>query len=245
MLCILRTGDAIEPVAQARGQFADFIRNVASGEWDERWLEVDARATHALPSSSELSGVIITGSPSSVTERAPWMLRTEECIRQWVSAGVPIFGICFGHQIVAQALGGQVARSPRGREMGTVSVEFLDDDPMLEGIPDTIDAQATHVDSVVRLPKGARVLARTALEPVAMYAWGDHVRCVQFHPEFDEEIMLSYINARTPILLNEGFDPTTLARTVRQAPLATRLLVNFIRVVVMSRCERPRYKTGT
>src|SRR5262249_54178961 len=150
--------------------------------------------------------IIITGSISSVTERAPWMLRAEAYIREIAAAETPLLGICFGHQLMAQALGGEVQKNPRGREMGTVELSVADDDPLFDGLPRSIPVNATHVDSAVTLPPGARVLARTALEDHAVVAFGPAARGVQLHPEIDGAVMRGYIGVRRPILLEEGFD---------------------------------------
>jgi len=157
-IIVLRTGDALPPVAEKNGEFFDFIKRTVGDTWAHDWESLDVRVPDvALPDPETAAAFIITGSASSVTERAPWMLRTEEYVRRIVAAEVPLLGICFGHQLIGQALGGEVAKNPRGREIGTVRLEVSEDDPILEGQPRTFDVQATHSDTVVRLPPGARV----------------------------------------------------------------------------------------
>lgn len=236
-LVVLRAGDAAPPVAARRGEFFGWIRREADPVWHGTWLEHDVRNVDVpLPRPEDAAGFIITGSSSSVTERAPWMLRTEQLIREIVNARVPLFGICFGHQMIAEALGGKVEKNPRGREIGTVEVRTTAHatDPLLRGLPATFGVNTTHVDSVVTLPPRARLLAATDLEPHAMYAVGETTKCVQFHPEFDGDAMRGYIDARAHLIELEGRDPRAIhARTV-DTPHGAETLRNFIRHVVRS-----------
>lgn len=228
-IVILRAGDAAAPVAERRGQFAEWIVRVAGSEWQGDWRTHDVRTDEPLPPIPSASAFVITGSSNSVTERAPWMLRLEELVRSVAASPVPLFGICFGHQIVAQALGGEVAKNPRGREIGTVRVRRVADDPMLDHAPADFDVNATHVDAVVRLPAGARVLAASELDPTQAFAIGDTVRCVQFHPEIDGDAMRGYVTARAHLIEAEGGDPRAiLARSV-DAPHAEGILRAFVR----------------
>jgi GMP synthase (glutamine-hydrolysing) len=177
----------------------------------------------------------MTGSSSSVTERAPWMLRAEALIRDIADAGTPFFGICFGHQMAGQALGGVVAKNPRGREIGTVEVRLRPHaprDPMFAGLGERFHANHTHVDSVVELPKGARVLAETDLEPNAAFAIGEAIKCVQFHPEIDGDAMRGYIEARAHLIEAEGRDAKAILERATDAPGGAATLVNFVRHVV-------------
>ncbi len=232
VLCVLRTGDAVASVSARRGEFAEWIQASSEGAWQGAWIEHDARAEVPFPEVTSLSGVIITGSSALVTERAAWMLRTEGYIRELVAARVPILGICFGHQIVGQALGGLVAKNPRGREIGTVNVTIEGQDVLLEGFPAEFHANASHLESVVNLPDGARLLGRTDLEPHAMYAVGDCVRCVQFHPEFDQDVTRGYIEARADRIREEGGDPDRLHACVLETPLARSLVRRFVQEFV-------------
>jgi GMP synthase (glutamine-hydrolysing) len=178
-LIVLRAGDAAPPVAARRGEFFSWIRREADAVWPHEWVLHDVRVMDvALPEPGDADCFIMTGSSSSVTERAPWMLRAEELLRRIVDANVPFFGICFGHQMLAEALGGKVEKNPFGREIGTIEVKMksgvsADTDPLLANLPATFTANATHVDAVVKLPPNARVLAETPLDPHSIYVIGD------------------------------------------------------------------------
>lgn len=234
-LVVLRAGDAAPPVAARRGQFYSWIQREVGDTWGGEWAEHDIRTDAPLPGVRDATAFIITGSSSSVTERAPWMLRIEQFIRELADAGTPLFGICFGHQLVGQALGGLVARNPNGREIGTVAVSVVGHeprDPLLAGIPDAFIANHTHVDSVVELPKGARVIAKTTLEPNAAFVIGSAIKCVQFHPEFDGDVMRGYVEARAHLIEAEGIDPKPILARATDAPGGAQTLRNFVRHVV-------------
>ena len=227
-LLILVTGDPVTPTQERAGGFANLVRGGLAGAWTDGFVEVDARTADALPEAGKFSGVIVTGSASSVTERAPWMLRTEEYLAGAVRDEHPVLGICFGHQLLGQALGGSVTKNPRGREMGTVALEIVADDPLLDRSIEPALAHATHVDSVTQLPKQARILARTALEPHAALRFGERAWGVQFHPEFDELVMTEYLSSRREILTQEGRDPEAMLAAVRVAAAGRLVLRRFV-----------------
>jgi len=235
-LVVLRTGDVEESVAAECGQFASWIRREVGSLWQGAWHEHDVRTDAPLPSPRDADGFIVTGSPSSVTAQTPWMLRAQALLEQIAGSGVPLFGICFGHQMVGQALGGRVAPNPRGREIGTRLIRVVDGagaDPLLAGLERTeFFANCTHVDSLVALPPGAQLLAETDLEPHAAFAVGKNVRCVQFHPEMNGEAMRGYIRARASAIASEGGDPSVLVQDARDAPQGSLLLKNFVRAFV-------------
>ncbi len=242
LLIVLRAGDAAAPVAARRGEFFSWIRREVGDAWSGEWLEHDVRKDEPLPGPGDAAGFIITGSSSSVTERAPWMLRTEELVRGIAKAGTPLFGICFGHQLVGQALGGRVAKNPRGREIGTHTVRLLPHsppDPIFAALGTSpareLRANHTHVDSVVELPEGAQLLAETDLEPHAAFAVGERIKCVQFHPEIDGDAMRGYIEARAHLIEAEGGHPRAILERVTDAPDGASTLKSFVRLVVRPR----------
>ena len=234
-LLILVTGDPVPPTQERAGGFANLVREGLAGAWHGGFVEVDARGEQALPAASRFAGVIVTGSASSVTERAPWMLRVEEYLAGAVMADHPVLGICFGHQLLGQALGGVVERNPRGREMGTVALNIVEDDPLLDRSIEPALAHATHVDSVTVLPKQARVLATTELEPHAALRFGERAWGVQFHPEFDERVMGEYVSTRRELLTAEGRDPAGMLAGIRAAAAGRLVLRRFVEVGLGSR----------
>src|SRR5258708_13823868 len=120
-ILVLRAGDAVPQVAEVHGEFFAWITRGVGDAWAGKWVEHDLRSADSFPDCESVAAIIISGSISSVTERAPWMLRAEAYIRDVVRAETPLLGICFGHQLMAQALGGEVKKNPRGREIGTVT----------------------------------------------------------------------------------------------------------------------------
>jgi GMP synthase (glutamine-hydrolysing) len=237
-LIVLRAGDVAAPVAARRGEFLSWIRREVGETWPGAWHEHDLRTEAPLPGARDADAFIITGSSSSVTERAPWMLRAEALVRDIAAAGTPLFGICFGHQLVGQALGGRVAKNPRGREIGTVAVSVVPHeprDPILAGLGAEFRANHTHMDSVVELPPGARLLAKTDLEPHAAFALGEAIKCVQFHPEIDGDAMRGYVEARASLIEGEGGDPRAILERTTDAPEGASTLRGFVRFVVGQR----------
>jgi GMP synthase (glutamine-hydrolysing) len=191
-----------------------------------------------LPEPTDATAFIITGSSSSVTERAPWMLRCEALVRTLVERRVPLFGICFGHQLVAEALGGKVGKNPRGREIGTVNARLVPGspaDPITAGLPPSFAVNATHVDTVLTLPPGATVLGETDLEPHAMFVVGETTKCVQFHPEFDGDAMRGYVEARAHLIEADGLDLAAIRTRAVDAPFGAMTLANFVRYVTETR----------
>lgn len=165
-------------------------------------------------------GIIVTGSPLSVIEKAPWMLRLGDDLLRAGERGTPVLGVCFGHQLLARAAGGDVVQNPRGREIGTVSVQLTDagrKDPLFAwaGGPE-IQVQATHVDAVDPLPAAATVLASNENTAAQAYRLSETVAGVQFHPELWGAAMRDLILSRRDKLAAEGRDPEALSARVRE-----------------------------
>lgn len=204
------------------------IRLAAGGAWQGPWAELDARSGEPWP---EISALIVTGSSASVTERAPWILETESRLRTLVGAGVPVFGICFGHQLLGQALGGRVTQNPRGRQIGTVEAEVTGDDTLIDRARRPFRVNTSHRDVVVELPRGARVLGRTPKDPHAFVRFAEHVFGVQSHPEWDAATMRAYLEERRDVLAEEGFDVDTMLAETDDAEPGRSVLGRFVESV--------------
>jgi GMP synthase (glutamine-hydrolysing) len=227
-LWILKLGDTVASVAARRGDFDDWI--VAGlGLPPEQTRSAQIHRGERLPPLEEVSAVVLSGSASMVTDREDWSEQTVAWLARAVEADLPILGICYGHQLLAQALGGRVGDNPRGREIGTVEVtlEARGDDPLFAGFASSLCVQATHVQSVLSLPASAQRLGSNASDPnhafrAAPCAWG-----VQFHPEFDADIMRGYLRERRAPLAAEGLDADALAGEVKDSPDGAALLRRF------------------
>ena len=227
---IVETGQPV-PSMRRYGGFPHWIR-VAAGLSERDAVVVDVEHGAALPDANDFAGVIVTGSGAMVTDRADWSECSAAWLRDAAHAGMPIFGICYGHQLIAHALGGEVGPNPRGREMGTLDIDThaaASDDPLFAAAGPRFLAQTTHLQSVLRLPDGATLLAHSALEPHHAFRWGERVWGVQFHPEFSATHMRGYIRARSGPLYQEGLDPVALVAGVRAAPAARAVLQRFVR----------------
>ncbi len=227
---ILETGQPVPPMRR-HGGFPHWIRSAAGLHRDEAVI-VDVERGAALPARDGFAGIIVTGSGAMVTDRHDWSERSAAWLRGVAHAGTPIFGICYGHQLLAHALGGEVGDNPNGREMGTVEIDVhaqAENDPLFAGLPPRIRAQATHRQSVLRVPDGAAVLAASALDAVHAFRWGRAAWGVQFHPEFAAMHMRGYVHARRDVLTSEGIDPARVLHGISAAPHARRVLRRFVR----------------
>jgi GMP synthase (glutamine-hydrolysing) len=226
---IVQTGSTFPDLRARRGDFPDWFRiglGLASADVDI----VRADAGAALPARSAHAGIIVTGSPAMVSERLRWSEDTAAWLRDRIDAGTPVLGVCYGHQLIAHALGGRVDYHPSGREIGTVAIERLPDagnDALLASAPEQFQAHASHQQSVLELPRGAVTLARSAHDPhhavrYAPNAWG-----LQFHPEFSVEIMRGYLHRRPRARHGDCPAQCCGQREYMPTPHARRLLRRF------------------
>jgi GMP synthase (glutamine-hydrolysing) len=227
---ILETG---QPVASMRrhGGFPHWIR-VAAGLERDAAVVTNVERGDPLPPRQGFAGVIVTGSGAMVTDRHEWSERSAQWLRDAAHEGLPLFGICYGHQLIAHALGGEVGYNPSGREMGTIDLELHSHaagDPLFAGLPARFPAQATHLQSVLRAPEGATVLAKSEQDAVHAYRWREHVWGVQFHPEFSGTHMRGYVRARHDALAKEGRCAKQVSRGISAAPHARKVLRRFVR----------------
>ena len=175
---------------------------------------------------------LVTGSKHGAYERLPWMLRLEDLLRAAVAAKVPVVGICFGHQILAQALGGKVVKSDKGWGFGLQDYAITDAPRLSTGKPDKITAAALHQDQVVEVPEGGRVLGGSDFCPNAVIAYGDTALTFQPHPEFDVPFLRDAAAHRL-----KGVAPDKVLETAEasfqskrsDSPLIAEWIVRFLR----------------
>lgn len=231
-LLILKAGGTYPDIATRFGDFDDWI--VSRLDRSDTAIEtVSPFAGEALPKASYFGGIVITGSHDMVTDRLPWSEKTADWVRQAVENAVPVLGICYGHQLLASSLGGMVGDNPGGKEFGTVSIRLNAkgrQDPLFQGLSGTFAAQACHSQSVLRLPAGATPLASSAMDANHAFAMGKRAWGVQFHPEFNQEMLRLYIRRSADDLKAQGSDVERLLAGIRETPESESLLRRFQRL---------------
>lgn len=232
-LLIAKTGQTLNECAARCGDFEDwFLRGMGLEPSEVR--VVHAHLGEPLPPPQAVSGIVITGSHAMVTDRAPWSEALAGWLAEAVPEGLPVLGVCYGHQLLAHALGGEVDYHPQGPEVGTVPVRLTPaagGDPLLGRLPEAFYAHATHAQSVLRLPPGAVHLAGNDYEPHHAFRVGERAWGVQFHPEFDTRIMHAYVEVRATKCEKAHRDWAAIRATVRETPESAALLRHFASLV--------------
>ncbi|MBN8466026.1 glutamine amidotransferase [Corallococcus exiguus] len=236
---LLKAGDAATSVQLSVGDYERwFLQTI--GLSGQRFDILPVHKGAPLPKDAKgYDAVMMTGSPLSVTQREPWMERAGAFMVEAGEQGIPVLGVCFGQQLLAEAYGGKVTRNPNGRETGTVEVTLSPEgraDPLFTGLPERFAVQETHEDIVSRLPEGATVLAGNANTANQALAFRPNVRGVQFHPEMPTDAMRAVILAREDKLESLGRDQgipegeyvPRLLSGIAPTPHAHRVLMNFL-----------------
>ena len=230
-IALIKTGCTIEQIKPRHGDFEDWF---AEGLGVSGLLQIDVFDQQQLPGPENLAGIVITGSPAMVSARLDWSERTAAWLYQAVQTGIPTLGVCYGHQLLANALGGRAGPNPAGRQIGTVNVQLLDNnnnDDLMGHLPATFAAQASHSEVVLELPPGAQRLATSPLDDNFSIRYAEKVWGVQFHPEFSAPVMSDYIRYRDAALREEGLNPEQLLEGVTDAGEAKSVLKRFAELV--------------
>ncbi len=228
-LLILKNGPAPNEIRPFYGNFEDhFLRAINLTRHEAQIIDMTNKPV--LPKWERIAAVIICGSLSMITDREPWMELEAAWIRQAVSAEIPLLGICFGHQLLAYALGGKVADNPHGPEIGTVAVHLTphaDDDFLFMGMSSPLAVQAAHSQSVTEIPRNAVLLAGNEHDVHQAFRIGDCAWGLQFHPEFDVDICRALIISNRDQLLEKGQDPNSLLSRCRETPHSADIMRRF------------------
>jgi GMP synthase-like glutamine amidotransferase len=184
-----------------------------------------------LPSSAKaFDGYVITGSPASVNDdRLPWVGPLMDFIRAVDAARQPLIGLCFGHQAVARALGGQVVRNAAGWGLGTAATHWQGDRPWMEPVRSLTTLMAAHNEQVSRMPEGAECLGGSDFCPIGSMQIGQHIWTTQYHPEMPlvfMQALLGYLADKLDAATLERAH-ASLARAV-DAPLFGQWMVQFL-----------------
>ena len=220
---ILQTGYAPDAVAEKHGGFFTLFSKLLEGQGltFSNWNVVDMNFPESVHAAD---GWLLTGSKHGAYEDHPFIPPLEDFIREVHAKQLPMIGICFGHQIIAQALGGKVMKFDGGWAVGHHEYEFND--------LGAIALNAWHQDQVVSLPPDAKRIASSDFCENAALVYGDHIMTMQPHPELPNHIIRTYLDVRGP-------DPRyprpliakaeELANTPHDEPRVANLIANFLK----------------
>jgi len=183
----------------------------------------------------ECDGWIVTGSPHGVYEDHSWIPTVSQLINNVYEANLPIFGVCFGHQLIAQALGGHVEKSEKGWGLGLHTYQVNNKPDYMSNLSEEVTLNICHQDQVLRPPQGATVYAKSEFCENAGFYIKDKVLTMQAHPEFLVDFTKALLTARRDVTIPKEFvDPALVglknnpdsvqsnefAKTIRQFFLA-------------------------
>ena len=233
-LLIIKCGETFPSIKEQFGDFEDMIIKGTGISHDNVVIVPVYKDATSLPSLNKIGAIIITGSHAMVTDHEEWSVQLIRWLQDIKQDNIPTLGICYGHQLLAEAFGGQVSHHPKGIEIGTTSILLTDagkEHPLFSILPHTFFGHVTHYQSVITLPKQAMILAQNAFEQHQAFMIDQHIFGVQFHPEFTAPIIHAYIDEQAERLQADGFSITALHETVIEQDYGRILLEMFVRSV--------------
>lgn len=200
------------------GDYDDMFRRLFADHPDVEVVTYDAIGGELPASPSECDAWLTTGSRHSVNDDERWIRDLEEFVRVVAATDVPFIGICFGHQLIARALGGSVVKSERGWGVGVKEVELRPD----LGLGDSYRLLNSHEDQIESVPPGGEILGWNEHCPVSMMGVGDTIVGIQGHPEFEAAYSSALMESRRGHLIAEDTVDAGLA-SLQQGSDSARL----------------------
>lgn len=230
-LCILKT-DTVRPEWVPRfGEYPDMFMALLSQADPDMEFEVYDVVQGEYPADIDSADAyLVTGSKSSVYEDKPWIASLLEFVRELHRRRKKLVGICFGHQVVAQALGGKVEKSVKGWGVGLHTHRFATTPAWHDGSDRDLDILVSHQDQVMEIADGATVLAGSHFCENAVCQIGDHILTFQGHPEFVPEYLRAIMTFRKEHIGDEAYREgmASLAGT-HEGQRVAAWIVNFLR----------------
>lgn len=210
---ILLVGRASEDLVDKYGTYAEMLINLINS--DEKLFEF--KTFNILDgifplNYNDCDGWIVTGSPHGVYEEHSWIPIVSQLIRDIYDNKLPIFGVCFGHQLIAQALGGNVEKSIKGWGLGLHTYQINNKTNYMGNLSSEVTLNICHQDQVLSPPNGATVYAKSDFCENAGFYIKDKVLTMQAHPEFLVDFIKALLTARRDVTIPKQFVDPALSR---------------------------------
>ncbi|MGR5117243.1 type 1 glutamine amidotransferase [Vibrio astriarenae] len=187
------------------GQYVDMITtNLHAINDSIEFINYDAKAG-VLPNLDACFGYILTGSVDNAYDNEPWITNLMEWIIRCEAQRKPLVGICFGHQLIARALGGKVERSNKGWGLGSYEVQICAQKRWMKLGVDSARLLVSHQDQVTIAPSGMKVVAKNDFCPNFMLVKDNHIMTVQGHPEFSAEFTEAVVHNFKPLVTENHY----------------------------------------
>jgi GMP synthase-like glutamine amidotransferase len=186
---------------------AKFVHLLTEVDLDAELVIYQVAAGEFPTSVAACDAYLITGSPASVYDDAAWISQLTTFVRDLHARQIPLIGICFGHQLIAQALGGRVNHAANGWHLGLRSFDVLVQPSWMTSQLEQVRLYHINHDQVTQLPPGAQLLGYSDACPNSMYMIGEHILCLQGHPEQPLRAMKNFIDelgANVPLPVREA-----------------------------------------
>jgi GMP synthase-like glutamine amidotransferase len=215
--------------------FTNRFREFTPAGFEVRLRFYDVTAGQYPDRLDECDGYLTNGAGASANDPDPWIARLADFFRHLHAEHAKLFAICFGHQIIAKALGGRVEKSTRGWGVGIHDIAVLHREPWMTPTADSFRVICSHQDQVVELPPDGVILASTAHCPVSMFRCGTLVG-IQGHPEFSIAYAQALLDSRAEIIPADTRARATASFAIRPNHA---LLVSWIVRYLTPEGERP------
>jgi GMP synthase (glutamine-hydrolysing) len=199
---ILVTDHVLPDYAEIAGDYDEMVVSLFDGRgW--QFESFDQTLGERPRSLDDCDAYVATGSRASVYDGTPWVMGFQSVVADLYAEGGRYLGICFGSQMMAQALGGEVRRADTGWGVGVKAAEVVSHEPWMVPDAPSYRCVVSHQDQVVRMPDGARVLAANDHCAVSMFMMGDRFLGIQGHPEYSSDYGRALLEARRGKLIPE------------------------------------------
>jgi GMP synthase-like glutamine amidotransferase len=228
---VLKTDDVREQLVGEFGEYPQmFAQLLRSQEPDLEFVTFEVQRGQYPRDIDEVDAYLITGSKAGVYEDKEWIPPLMDFVRQLHHAKKPTLGICFGHQLIAQALGGKTRKSDKGWGIGVHSYELQETPAWMSQPLDNFNLLVSHQDQVEELPPGAKVLASSDFCPYAMVQIDEHMLTLQAHPEFTKPYSNSLMDLRREAFGDELAEKgkASLQNDIHESAVA-RWMLEFLR----------------